>query len=49
VLACADDPAPKLRYQTCKLSALMVGLKLADVTGETISTMTTGWLAPQPA
>lgn len=47
IVACADDPQPRLRYQTCKLSAHMVGLKLADVTGETIATMTTSWLAPQ--
>jgi NAD(P)-dependent dehydrogenase (short-subunit alcohol dehydrogenase family) len=45
VVSCADDPQPQLRYQTCKLSAHLVALKLADVTGETISSMTTGWLS----
>jgi NAD(P)-dependent dehydrogenase (short-subunit alcohol dehydrogenase family) len=47
IVACAEDPIPQLRYQTCKLSAQMVGLKLADITGQTIATMTTGWLAQQ--
>ncbi|GAB2483494.1 SDR family oxidoreductase [Jatrophihabitans fulvus] len=44
VLACADDPRPRLRYQTCKLSARMVGLKLADTDGSVITTMTGSWL-----
>jgi NAD(P)-dependent dehydrogenase (short-subunit alcohol dehydrogenase family) len=48
VLACVDDPQPRLRYQTCKLSAHLVGLKLADVSGEAVASMTTGWLAPEP-
>lgn len=48
VIRCADDPHPQLRYQTCKLSAHLVALKLADVTGDTIASMTTGWLAPEP-
>jgi hypothetical protein len=37
-----------VRYQTCKLSAHLVALKLVDVTGDTIGSMTTGWLAPEP-
>jgi NAD(P)-dependent dehydrogenase (short-subunit alcohol dehydrogenase family) len=48
VLDCADDPQPKLRYQTGRLAAHLVGLKLADVTGEVISSMTTGWLTAEP-
>jgi NAD(P)-dependent dehydrogenase (short-subunit alcohol dehydrogenase family) len=48
VVGVADDPQPQLRYQTGKLSAHLVALKLADVTGETISSMTTGWLTAEP-
>jgi NAD(P)-dependent dehydrogenase (short-subunit alcohol dehydrogenase family) len=44
VLACADDPAPLLRYQTCRLSTRMVGLKLADPDGSVITSMTGSWL-----
>jgi NAD(P)-dependent dehydrogenase (short-subunit alcohol dehydrogenase family) len=46
VLACADDPDPALRYQTSKLATYMVGRKLADLSGEAVTSMTTSWLEP---
>jgi NAD(P)-dependent dehydrogenase (short-subunit alcohol dehydrogenase family) len=44
ILACADDPAPKLRYQTSKLVTRIVGMKLNDLDGAAITTMTASWL-----
>jgi NAD(P)-dependent dehydrogenase (short-subunit alcohol dehydrogenase family) len=44
IVACANDPAPKLRYQTSKLVTKIVGMKLNDLDGDSITTMTAAWL-----
>ncbi|HEX3962932.1 MAG TPA: SDR family oxidoreductase [Trebonia sp.] len=48
VLSCADDPIPKLRYQSSRFTTKLVGLKLADPDGATITAMTGSWLATDP-
>lgn len=48
VLSCADDPGPKLRYQSSRFTTKLVGLKLADLDGATITAMTGSWLAADP-
>ena len=48
ILSCADDPDPKLRYQSSRFTTKLVGLKLADLDGATITAMTGGWLAADP-
>jgi NAD(P)-dependent dehydrogenase (short-subunit alcohol dehydrogenase family) len=45
VVAVADAEAPQLRYQTSAAVARLVGVKLADPTGERITAMTARWLA----
>jgi hypothetical protein len=46
----ADAEAPDLRYQTSRAIERLVGVKLADMTGEKLTTMTRGWVtrASQP-
>jgi NAD(P)-dependent dehydrogenase (short-subunit alcohol dehydrogenase family) len=44
ILACADDAQPKLRYQTSRLVTKIVGMKLNDLDGDAITTMTASWL-----
>lgn len=45
IVACADAAQPKLRYQTSKLATRVVGMKLNDIDGDTITTMTASWIA----
>jgi NAD(P)-dependent dehydrogenase (short-subunit alcohol dehydrogenase family) len=45
ILAAAEDPAPKLRYQTSRLVTHIVGLKLRDLDGDAITGLTKGWIA----
>ncbi|MCU4184437.1 SDR family NAD(P)-dependent oxidoreductase [Acidiferrimicrobium sp. IK] len=45
----AAQPSPVLRYQTSKALSRLIGKKLSDLTGETITGMTAGWLAPTAA
>lgn len=47
-LSCAGDPNPKLRYQSSRFTTKLVGLKLADPNGATITAMTGNWLATGP-
>ncbi|MGD9793263.1 MAG: SDR family oxidoreductase [Acidimicrobiia bacterium] len=44
IVAVADDPSPKLRYQTSEAITKLVALKLKDVTGERVTSMTSKWL-----
>jgi len=41
----AADPHPRLRYQTSKGLGKVVGVKMADITGERVTTLTSSWLA----
>jgi NAD(P)-dependent dehydrogenase (short-subunit alcohol dehydrogenase family) len=45
ILSAANDPAPKLRYQTSRLVTRIVGMKLSDLSGEAITTLTASWIA----
>jgi len=45
ILAVADDPNPRLRYQTGRFVERLLGLKLADLTGERVTGLTGSWLA----
>jgi NAD(P)-dependent dehydrogenase (short-subunit alcohol dehydrogenase family) len=47
ILACADDPSPALRYQTSGFARALIGRKLADMSGEVITTMTRSWIDPE--
>jgi NAD(P)-dependent dehydrogenase (short-subunit alcohol dehydrogenase family) len=44
IAAVASDPAPALRYQTSSSVKRLLGIKLADLTGERVTTMTRSWL-----
>jgi NAD(P)-dependent dehydrogenase (short-subunit alcohol dehydrogenase family) len=44
ILTIADDPAPKLRYQTSESVTKMAALKLKDLSGERVTSMTSAWL-----
>ena len=48
LLAVANDPAPKQRYQSSKFTSKLVGLKLADLDGERVLGLTSNWIA-EPA
>jgi NAD(P)-dependent dehydrogenase (short-subunit alcohol dehydrogenase family) len=48
ILAIAGEEHPVLRYQTGKLVARIAGMKLADMTGERITSLTASWLAAPP-
>ncbi|MGE0880770.1 MAG: SDR family NAD(P)-dependent oxidoreductase [Acidimicrobiia bacterium] len=45
ILAVANDPAPKLRYQSSKFTSKLAGLKLADLDGERVLGLTSNWIA----
>lgn len=45
IVAVADDPSPKLRYQTSEGVTKMMALKLKDLTGERVTAMTSSWLS----
>ncbi|MCU1415620.1 MAG: short-chain dehydrogenase/reductase [Microbacteriaceae bacterium] len=45
ILAVAESEDPALRYQTSDYSRRMVGVKLHDVTGSQVTTMTAGWIS----
>jgi NAD(P)-dependent dehydrogenase (short-subunit alcohol dehydrogenase family) len=45
ILSCANEAEPKLRYQTSRLVTKIVGMKLNDLDGDAITTMTASWLA----
>jgi NAD(P)-dependent dehydrogenase (short-subunit alcohol dehydrogenase family) len=48
IVAVACDPAPALRYQSSPSVKRLLGLKLADVSGERITGMTRSWLTARP-
>jgi len=48
IVGVADDPAARLRYQTNSFGERMVGLKLADRTGDAIVQLTSAWLQEAP-
>jgi len=45
IVAVADDPSPKLRYQTSEGVTKTMAVKLKDLTGERVTAMTSKWLA----
>lgn len=44
VIDVLNDPRPKLRYQTSTNGAALVGMKLSDLDGEAIQSVTRGWI-----
>jgi NAD(P)-dependent dehydrogenase (short-subunit alcohol dehydrogenase family) len=44
IVAVASDPAPALRYQTSSSVNRLLGVKLADLTGERVLAITGSWL-----
>lgn len=47
IVAVASEPDPHLRYQTHKFATRLVGMKLADVNGDAVTSFTSKWLDPQ--
>jgi NAD(P)-dependent dehydrogenase (short-subunit alcohol dehydrogenase family) len=45
IVAAAEDPAPKLRYQTSRLVTHIVGTKLCDLDGTAITALTRAWIS----
>jgi NAD(P)-dependent dehydrogenase (short-subunit alcohol dehydrogenase family) len=41
----SEEPSPKLRYQTSRFVERLVALKLADLSGERVTALTSSWLA----
>jgi NAD(P)-dependent dehydrogenase (short-subunit alcohol dehydrogenase family) len=46
ILKVADDPSPSLRYQTSRFTVRLIERKIADLSGDQITAMTSPWLAP---
>jgi NAD(P)-dependent dehydrogenase (short-subunit alcohol dehydrogenase family) len=46
IVEAADDPDPKLRYQTSTFTRKLVGIKLADTDGSQVTEFTARWLEP---
>lgn len=47
IVAVANDPEPKLRYQTSEDVTRMVGVKYKDVSGERVMRLLRGWIEPK--